>query len=129
MEELVCTMKTTDSELASNIRSRVFEILELISDERAQRSYQDRAPMVQVSSELFNQWEDVHHPDTEEWQLAFDQPERSVLRSFNMAFEEVCEVTPQLLPPLSEFIGTESWRIYRDAAKSALEELGSTERR
>ncbi|MEO0594223.1 MAG: hypothetical protein AAFZ38_11640 [Myxococcota bacterium] len=122
-------MKIEERELASNIRRRVFEVLELISDERSQRSYQDRAPMVQVSSELFNQWEEVHHPDTEEWRLAFGPDERSVLRSFNSTFEEVCEATPQLLPSLSEFMDTESWRIYRDAAKSALEELGPIERR
>lgn len=103
-----------------NIRDRVLEVLGLIANRQAQLDYQANTPTVHVAHEIFNQWEDYYRPETEEFSAAFTPQEHVVLREFNDVFEEVCANTTSSLPAIEEFITTEDWRRYSEAARLAL---------
>lgn len=104
----------------TEIRNRIEEVLELISSHEAQVEYQRKIPSVSVSTEIFSQWEDWYHPGSSSFDEAFDDTTLSVLAEFNQVFEAVCDETPQILPPLEEFITTPAWTRYRDGARKAL---------
>lgn len=109
--------------LAANMRQRVIETLSLVSSEDRQRKYQLAVPYIDVSAELFNQWEDFYHPDDDGFRQGFRPEELEALRRFNNVFEEVAKETPKFLPPLDEFLKSTSWRKLSDAAAEALRAL------
>lgn len=111
------------SSVASNIRGRVLEVLELIANQQAQFEYQAIATGVHVAHEIFNQWEDYYRPETVEFAAAFTRRELELLREFHGVFEEVAEGTPQILPTIHDFARTEEWRKYSEAARRTLQDL------
>ena len=68
-------------------------------------------------------------PESDEFRIAFTDEEAAALQEFNEAFESVAAETPMLLPPISEFVATESWRRYATAAEVALKRLARSGRR
>jgi hypothetical protein len=114
------------SELSSNLRARVLEILALIGSENSQREYQNGVPHVDVPAELFNQWEDWYFPDDDAFQSGFSAKELEILSRFDDVLNEVCESTPQQLPPLEEFIQTAAWRRLSVAAREALSDMAES---
>lgn len=114
------TDKAEIDDVARNLRARIVEVLQLVADKEAQLKYQADAPHVQVSNEIFNQWEDYYRPDTEEIRLAFAPDEQQALLDFNSVFDAVCEETPQVMPPIAEFVETTAWARYQNAAAEAL---------
>ncbi len=114
-------------ELSNNLRARVLEPLEMIADGDRQRKYQAGVPYVNVSAELFNQWDDFYHPSSERFRAGFDESELEALGRFHLILNEVSEQTPQQLPPLDEFISTDAWRRLAAAAASvALQHIRSS---
>lgn len=110
------------SDLQKNNRVEALELLELFSSEYEQRDYQEKVPIVNVSDELFNQWEDCYElPLAHEWhKLTYTNEEYLALQVFNATVQKVASSTPQCLPSLSDFIGTSEWQALRDAALSAI---------
>lgn len=96
------------------------EVLTPISDESRQRTYQERAPHVDVAAELLNQWEDVHFPTMKAFAKGFDDAELIVLKALDRVVKEVCDTTPQQLPPLHAFIASPEWKRLSVAANAAL---------
>ena len=125
MVELVRAMTVEPGivHVARNLRARIVEVLQLVADKEAQLRYQADAPHVQVSNEIFNQWEDYYRPDTEEVQMVFAPDEQRALLDFNSVFDAVCEETPQVMPPIAEFVETAAWARYQNAAIDALKVL------
>ncbi|HRI71924.1 MAG TPA: hypothetical protein PK156_47150 [Polyangium sp.] len=113
------------SELSRNLRSRVLETLALIASEDSQREYQKAVPHVDVPAELFNQWGDVYFPDGDAFQSGFSAKELEILGRFDKFLNQVCDGTPQQLPPLEEFVQTVAWRTLAAAAYEALSDLTS----
>lgn len=104
-------------ELQVNIRQRIVDILNLIASKEDQIDYQRRAPGgVCVASELFNQWDDWYHPDGPHFVRAFTLRELDALKLFNDVLEQVSRATPQILPPIEEFVQTPEWLMLADAA-------------
>ena len=113
------------SELAENLRSRVLEVLALVADASAQRKYQAIAPHVDVSAELFNQWDESFFPGNADFQSAFTAAELDALRRFDLIASDVSVQTPKHLPTIEAFILTPSWQRLSSAAQSTLRALKS----
>ncbi len=101
-------------------RDRVREVLELLSDPDAQLLYQVRAPGVNVAEELFNQWEDWYGPDDSGFRSQFSLAELHALKEFSRIVDTVADETPQVLPPLQEFMETEAWKLLCTEAQRVL---------
>ena len=96
------------------------EVLALIVDGAGQSDYQSRAPLVDVTAELFNQWDDWYHPTDSCFRRQFDEQELAALTRFGDLMDLVASETPQQLPPLHEFMQTEPWRQMQNGARTAL---------
>jgi hypothetical protein len=94
--------------------------LTLLASEEKQREYQHTVPHVEVSAELFNQWEDCYFPEDRDFQSAFVSAELAELARFDRVLHQVCDDTPRDLPALDEFLTTQAWRTLSDAAQQAL---------
>jgi hypothetical protein len=104
-------------------RDRIVEVLALLSSREYQLEYQAKAP-INVSNELFNQWEDWYYPDAEEFRCNFEPRELLALEAFHRVFEQVSNDTPKRMPPIEEFVQTAHWRRLNQAARVALSALG-----
>ena len=104
-----------------NTRDRIRETLELIASKEDQLTYQEGVPYVKVSGEIFNQWEDWYFPGEPDFAAAFTPDELAALHEFNATFEKIADATPQILPPIQEFVETSEWQEYSDAAITALQ--------
>ncbi|MGK4002231.1 hypothetical protein WMF31_06375 [Sorangium sp. So ce1036] len=104
-------------------RERIREVLELLSSPQLQRAYQARAPAVNVAEELFNQWEDWYHPESVDFVSQFSSGEMRVLEEFSEVVDSIAGETPQVLPPLEEFMNAEACKRLCAEAQKALRAL------
>lgn len=101
------------------LRAHIEDTLELIADREAQLRYQANAPFVDVSTELFLQWEDWYRPYTDGFHDAFDHEEAATLRVFHQVFTAVRDTTIQGLPHIEQFVETTAWKRLSGAAHVA----------
>lgn len=106
-----------------SLRAQIEDTLELIADREAQLDYQASVPFVDVSTELFLQWEDWYRPDDQAFAESFDHQEAHTLRTFHDVFSAVRLNYPHGLPPIAEFVQTTAWKRYSGAAGAALSML------
>jgi hypothetical protein len=112
--------------IVAEFRGRILEVLELISNDRAQLEYSRIAPHVDVPAELFNQWDDSYHPDELEFCHRFSSAELAAVATFDALANLIADETPQQLPPLGEFMKTSAWRQLSAGAARTLEEMNLT---
>ncbi|NOT88693.1 MAG: hypothetical protein HOP03_10965 [Lysobacter sp.] len=108
------------NEISKNMRTMLVQTLVLISSEEEQVKYQHEVSHVDVSAELFNQWDDSFFPDDVNFREAFSNEEIVALGLFNAVLSEVAEETPHNLPALDDFVKTQCWRRLSRAAHEAL---------
>jgi hypothetical protein len=108
-----------------SLRAHIEDTLELIADRDAQLRYQAEVPCVDVSTELFLQWEDWYRPESEAFADAFDHEQAQTLRVFNDVFAAVRTNYLHALPPIGQFVQTTAWKRYSGAARAALGMLRS----
>ena len=116
-------MSASEEALYCRLRNRIIEHLELVSSAQQQLSYQQSAPVAQVSNELFCGWEDFVCDDAiiETFMPpAFTMQEQQAVREFNTVLVTVALSTPQHLPYIADFIGTIAWQELNNAACKAL---------
>ncbi len=101
------------------LRVCIENTLALIAERDAQLHYQAQSPGLDVSTELFLQWEDWYRPHSREFLDAFDSAEASTLRAFHAIFSDIRDEVFATLPPIEDFIETAAWRRYSDAARAA----------
>lgn len=77
------------SELSDQLRVRVLEVLALTADGEAQCNYQAQAPHVDVAAELFNQWDEVYFPTSQEFRSAFSDEQLAALARYSRIIEEI----------------------------------------
>jgi hypothetical protein len=110
-------------ELHCRLRNRIIEHLELVSSCSKQLAYQAAVPIAQVSGELFNGWGDWVADEAAIAQFGppvFTPAEVSAIRQFNQQLETVAAATPDMLPPIDQFVATPEWQALSNAAKQAL---------
>lgn len=108
------------------LRTRILDALQFIADREAQRRFQDRAPRVDVSTELLLQWEDGYRPHAPELGQAFEAEQLDALRAFHAVFVEVRDAVMFRAPPLERFVQTPQWQRYSEAARTTLGRLRTT---
>ena len=110
-------------ELHYRLRNRIIEHLQLVSSASQQLAYQASAPIAHVTNELFNAWGDWV-PDEAEVETfgppVFSPAEISAIRQFNRQLDTIAAATPDPLPPIAQFVGTEEWQVLSSAAQEAL---------
>ena len=116
----------SENELAKRLRQNVFNVLELWTSKDEQLKYQENVPIAQVSSELFNQWDDFYYPDSDSFKLAFDEKERQILSDFDKILGHICDKTMGNLPYITDFVKTNDWLIVNQAAADTLRRLKNT---
>lgn len=109
-------------------RSRIVDLLDLISDPNAQLDYQSRVPYVDVAAELFNQWDESYHPSDPCFLGQFSPSELAALAVFAGVIDEVADATPAQLPPLVDFMKTKHWERLMLGARVALSAVKRTQR-
>jgi hypothetical protein len=107
----------------SHLRAHIEDTLALIADREAQLRYQATVPCVDVSTELFLQWEDWYRPADEAFAHAFDPAQAQALHAFHAVFTTVRSHYLQGLPPIGQFVQTTAWKRYSGAARAALGQL------
>lgn len=107
----------------SNVRAEIERTLALIADRDAQFQLQAQTPTMDVSTELFLQWEDTYRPRSRAFASAFDPSEFATLRAFHTIFVSVRDQVLFHVPPLDRFVDTAPWQRYSDAARVALGRL------
>ena len=103
-----------------SLRAHIEDTLALIANRDAQLRYQADVPYVDVSTELFLQWEDWYRPESEGFGHAFDDEQAATLRVFNDVFVAVRSNYLHALPPIGQFVQTTAWKRYSGAARTAL---------
>ena len=107
----------------SLLRAHIEDTLALIADREAQLRYQAEVPCVDVSMELFLQWEDWYRPTDESFVRTFDSHEAETLRAFHDVFVAVRDCCMSLQLPLTALVETTAWKRYSGAAHTALGRL------
>ena len=105
------------------IRNRLIEYFELVASIGEQRAYQDSAPHVSVSNEVFNQFGDWVTPT---WRNdlqppVFSELELSTLEEYANLLARVAVDLPQTVPELSVVLELECWHELERGASVALE--------
>jgi predicted ATPase len=110
---------------SSLLRAHIEDTLALIADREAQLRYQAQVPYVDVSMELFLQWEDWYRPSHEAFDQAFDRREAATLRTFHDVFIAVRDCCMDRQMSLEQLVQTTAWKRYSGAARTALGQLRS----
>jgi hypothetical protein len=113
-------------ELSNTIRKNIFELLELWSSKEEQLLYQKNVPIAQVSAELFCQWDDFYHPETDAHKLAFNQKERDLIEIFYIKLDLISKKTSGFLPYIDDYILTKDWIELNQLARETLAKMNLT---
>ncbi|QQS04354.1 MAG: hypothetical protein IPK50_19000 [Fibrobacterota bacterium] len=85
--------------------------------------YQAAVPAVDVSAEIFNQWDDCFHVGWNEFDREFSEQELASLNCFAQVLGEVAADIPQHLPPIDRFLESTSWKRLQASARRTLMEI------
>jgi hypothetical protein len=110
-------------DLGSRMRALVVDYLKLAANEAAQHAYQAGVPYVSVSNELFNQWDDFYHPNSDEFLAALTADEVAALAEYDEVLDSLAQRTPQTVAPLDVFAASAEGRELRAAAAATLARL------
>jgi hypothetical protein len=111
------------SGLPGQLRARIVEVLELVSDPAAQRRYRRGAGKANVGAELINLWGDWYLPKGKSFRAAFSADELAALGRFDRVLSDVSARTPDPLPPFDTLARTPAWQSLAQAAGDALDIL------
>lgn len=103
-------------------KQNLYEIVELWSSAEKQLEFQKNVPIANVSHELFNDW-DLYFADGFELVEFLTLKEIKLFNEFNETINKISDLTPQILPSISEFIKSEEWKIVNKKAIEILEKL------
>ena len=101
-------------------------VLDLWNSASKQLEYQKNVPIAQVSSELFNQWNDFYYPDSKHFKLAFNEKEKEILSDFDKVLNHISEKLPDHIEYITDFIKTNEWLILNNASKETINRLKNT---
>lgn len=107
----------------SLLRAHIEDTLAFIADREAQLRYQAEVPCVDVSLELFLQWEDWYRPSEQAFAAAFERHEAETLAAFHDVFVAVRDCCMERRMPIRQLVQTTAWKRYSGAARTALARL------
>ena len=110
---------------AEALRSGVVEMLELLADPAAQRTYERDAPLADAPAELICGWfDDLYHPSTAPFVAAFAERERQALAAFHAIFAQHVDALP-CDNGVHALQGDPRWSEITQAAAAARRALGA----
>ncbi|MDB5431035.1 MAG: hypothetical protein JWP35_2151 [Caulobacter sp.] len=109
--------------LQQRIRNGIVRYLETAASADDQREYQRAVPLVCVSSEMINQWEDWVREDDLDWYgpPVFSREESRAIRDFHTVWSSTADLTPDPMPEIDTLFGTPVWDRFMAAARAALQ--------
>ena len=100
----------------------IINLMQLIASRQSQLEYQRAVPLVNVASELVNQWFcDFYHPKDKSFDSEFTLGELEQLDKFNLFYDARVNDLPDTL---DEFMQSDAWSEVINAAASVLSNLG-----
>jgi len=117
--------KNTIKEIADRrVRNEIIDYFELVSNKLALLDYGSKNPISNPYAEVFDQWDDRIHIDTDEMKQTFSVPlytaaELEALRNYDQIWHQVLRETPDTMK-IEAFVETASWKKMARAAKEAL---------
>jgi hypothetical protein len=111
------------SGLSARLRTRIVEVLELLSEPAAQRGNGQGAADANLGAELINLWGDWYLPKGKNFRAAFSPDEIAALGQVDRVLSEVSARTPDPLPPFDTLARTPAWQGLARVARDALEML------
>jgi hypothetical protein len=113
--------------LAARVRENTIAVLRTFASAAEQRAYGAEVSSVNVPGELFCQWaDDMYHPDTAAFILAFSPAERCALSEFDARFRRVSAAHSGRMPGLEEWLSSVAGADLATYAAAALRALGRT---
>lgn len=112
-----------DSEFIEMSRSGIIETLEFWTSKEKQLDYQKSESDVNLSQELFKQWNNVYRIDNKIVKEAFIDSERELLRTFDNSIVTVSEKFNDYFPGIAEFQNTNDWEVLNKLAIAITKEL------
>lgn len=104
-------------------RDNIIGVLQLWSSKEKQLEYQKAVPNTQVSTELFEQWNDFYTPTAEVMKQAFDKSELKLLEKFDKIITDKFKELNNSIPDLNEFIKASEWKELNLLSKKILTNL------
>ena len=99
-----------DSEFVEATRENIIGVLKLWSSKEEQLEYQENVPSISVSTELFEQWDDLYTPESEVLIEAFEPDELRLLEKFEAEIILRSDKSNTILPDIIEYIETDDWK-------------------
>lgn len=112
------------TELQKNSRRNIIHTLRLFASKDEQLEFQRRVPFVDVSTEMFCQWDSVYIINQQWFCSAYSSVELQAMANFKQILEEVYAAYEKL-PPIREFVLTPEWKRLSQAAAVALNSFES----
>jgi len=113
----------TETEFKKLTRENIIEILKLWASKEEIIEYQNSNPTAQVSSDLFEQWNDFYTPDSEIMNESFTQQELDLLEKFDSQLMETAKKFNGEIPQIKDFIETTDWYKLNSLAKKTLKDM------
>jgi hypothetical protein len=113
---------------STNWRSLVLEALDLIGSRDEQLQYEHAVPNVDITSELVSIWFDqVYHPDHDQFSSAFSVKELGSLNEFNQVFDQAVDALPDSQGTVETWLDNNLWQRVMQAAEQARRQIDSAQ--
>ncbi|RLD46960.1 MAG: hypothetical protein DRI94_14330, partial [Bacteroidetes bacterium] len=91
------------------MRERIIDVLELWSSKDKQKELQDSNPEINITKELFDQWNDFKIETPEILNEVFHENERIAIKEFDKVLNKNNEILKINYPNLKVFVNTMNW--------------------
>jgi hypothetical protein len=98
-----------ENDYAELTRTRLIEIIEMWSSSDEQLKYQEANPEINLTEELFAQWNDFHLSEGKLLSELFDFKQKVAVKHFDKLLNEIEYSLKGYYPKLMDFIGTPEW--------------------
>ncbi|MDE5417322.1 hypothetical protein L3049_04810 [Labilibaculum sp. DW002] len=112
-----------DSEFIEATRENIIGALKLWSSKEEQLEYQENVPSISVTTELFEQWDDLYTPESEVLIEAFEPDELRLLEKFEAEIILRSDKSNNILPDIIEYIETDDWKALNSLSMGILSDL------
>lgn len=116
-----------ESNYAELMRFGIMEVLKLWSSKTKQLELQKSNPEINMTAELFSQWNDYNINRPGFLNEVFQLEQRIAIKLFDKILNEKNELFTESYPNLDEFITSECWNEINNLAKDTLVKIGNTD--